>query len=356
MAERTEDVTLTVAGERHEGWTAVSVTRALDTLSGAFTLDLTDRWAGRETSFALEAGAACTVSISGETVITGWIDRLAPRIEGESHGLTITGRDRTGDLIDCSAIAKPGSWRDASIEAIAAELAQPFGVAVHAAASTGPKLRRFAIQQGETVQAAIERLCRFAGLLAITDARGDLLLTVPATGAPVERIVEGVDILGGGSEFDVSGRFSSYLVKGQSAGDDHVNGKAAAAPSGSAGDPAVRRYRPLLVVAEEQTTLANAQVRARWEASTRTAKGSTVRVTLPGWRTPAGKLRAPNTLVAIEAPRLLARGTMLVQDVELSKDERGTVSELTLVPPEAWSQLAVPETAEPSRVGRKKAA
>lgn len=151
MAEASETVTLTVGGRRHDGWTSVGVTRAIDTLCGEFTLGLTEGWADRPAAFDLEAGAACTVAVAGETVITGYIDRLSPSIDANGHAIEISGRDRAGDLIDCSAIAKPGSWSNTSIEAIASELAKPFGITVTAKASTGPKLKRFALQQSESV-------------------------------------------------------------------------------------------------------------------------------------------------------------------------------------------------------------
>lgn len=348
-----DDVTLSVGGQRHDGWTSISVTRAIDGLCGGFTLGLAERWADQPTRFVLEAGAACTVQIGGETLISGYIDSLEPSIDPESHGITISGRDRAGDLIDCSAIAKPGSWRDTSIEAIAGELARPFGITVSAMASTGPKLRRFALQQGETVQAAIERLCRFAGLLAVSNAAGNVELIQPSRGAAVETFVQGGNILASSARHDVSGRFSEYLVKGQSAGDDHAHGATVAQPSGTAGDPAIMRHRPLLVIAEEQTTIANAGVRARWEASTRAGRGQSATLTVPGWRRPDGRLRACNTIVRVTSEWLFIDGPMLVQAVTFVKDGRGTVSELSLVPPEAWSQLAVSETAAPSRVGKK---
>ena len=358
MADPQEAVTLAVGGGRHEGWTSIRVTRAIDSLASSFSLELTERWADRPTRFTLEAGVSCAVEIGGETVITGYIDTLDPGIDPQQHSIAIGGRDRAADLIDCSAIATPGSWRGASLEAIAAELAKPFGITVTARAPTGPPLRQFALQQGESVQAVIERLGRFAGLLAVSTPAGMVELIAPAESAPVMTLIEGVNILSASATHDVTGRFSDYLVKGQAAGDDHVNGRTVAGPSGSATDPAVKRHRPLLLIAEEQSTLANLAVRARWEASTRAGRAQTAQVTLLGWRRPDGALHAPASTVTLDAPSLFMTGAMLVQQVALVLDERGEVAELTLVPPAAWSQLPVPEKAEASHVGkhRKRAA
>ncbi len=350
MAERSETVTLTVDGMRHDGWTDIEITRAIDAMVGTFRLELTERGADRSTAFPLEAGAACTVSIGDEVVITGWIDQLGPVLEAQTHTITISGRDRAADLVDCSAIAIPGSWRDTRIEQIAAELARPFNLTVIARADTGPALRRFALQQGETVQAALERLCRFAGLLAISTPEGNVELIEPERSGAIERIEEGVNLLGGSAAHDVSQRYSDYLVKGQASGDDTASGKTVSQPKASAKDPAVRRYRPLLLIAEDQATSANLERRVAWEASVRAGRAQPITIRAAGWRRPDGQLRAPNTIVAVTAPSLFAAGELLVQSVRLTQGAAGTLSELECVPPAAWSQLAVPETAQASRI------
>lgn len=353
MADRDDMVTLIVGGERHQGWTAVRISRALDTLVGSFDVTLTERWADQPARFTLEAGSPCRVEIAGTTVIDGWIDALSPSIDAESHAITISGRDRAADLIDCSAIATPGSWTNKSIEAIVAELAKPFGVAVHVGASTGAPLKRFALQQGESVQAVIDRLCRFRGLIAISRSDGSIELTNPAKGAPRERLVEGDNILTAAASHNVGQRFSTYIVKGQASGNDQASGKTVSAVKAEAKDPGVRRYRPLLIIAEEQSTIAALETRAKWEATTRLGKAQQVTVTALGWHAPDGQLRDRNTIVAVDAPSMFVVGDMLVQQVDYLFDDRGRTAELTLVPPEAWQQMAVPEKADPSRVGKK---
>lgn len=352
---RDDMVTLAIAGERHQGWTSVSVTRSIDALSGSFELTLTERWPDRPERFVIEAGTACRVEISGETVIDGYIDRLSPEIDGQSHMITVSGRDRTGDLVDCAAIASPGSWSNRSVEAILTELAAPFGVTVKAEVSTGAPLKKFALQPAETVGQVIERLCRQRGLLAIAEPGGVLALTRPNAGAPVETIREGVNLLAGSGNFDVSNRFSDYRVKGQASGDDQANGKTVAAPSGKASDPGVKRYRPLIVIAEDQATLKSCETRALWEASTRAARSRAVSVTVNDWHGADGRLRACNRQVAIDAPSLFANATMLVEAVTFTFDQSGRKTVLGCVPRDAWQPEPVTEDAQPSRVGKGKA-
>jgi prophage tail gpP-like protein len=349
-----EKVELAIGGSLYAGWTEVSVTRALDTLSGTFSLTLAPRAATADGDFPINEGDKCRLLIGGEPVIDGWVDVVTPSVSGSDHGVTVTGRDRTADLADCSAIHKPGSWKNVKLEAIAAELTRPFGISVTAKASTGKAIVKFALQQGETVQAALERLLRFRGLLMVPTATGDLQIVTPDAGAPELVLEYGVNIKSASTAFDASQRFSQYLIKGQAPGNDHHHGKAVSQISSTASDPGITRYRPLLIVAEEQGDGASLAVRAKFEAGVRAGKGITATIEQLGWRVkPGGKLCAPNLRARVKCAAIkLADEAMLVSAVTLTKSDAGTTATLTLNPPGAWQQLAEPEQA-PKKKGAK---
>lgn len=342
-----EPVQLAIGGRLYSGWTSVSVSRSLEELSGQFDLSLAGKGEAADAApTTLQPGDACEVRIGGEVVVNGWVDAVNPSIGAEEHGFSVVGRDRTGDLVDCSAIHKPGSWRNVRIEAIAAELTKPFGIAVEAIASTGAPLKRFAIQQGESVHAALERLLRFRGLLMTTTPTGDLQLVTPDAGAPIAVLELGRNILTAGAGFDHRERFSEYVVKGQAAGDDSAHGKAVSQISGRAIDPGVRRYRPMLIVAEEQSDGGSAITRARWEAGVRAGRSVSAELTVPGWRSqPGGPLWRPNTRVTLRsaATSMPDELLMITSATFVKNDDEGTVTRLKLAPPEALQQLAQPE-------------
>lgn len=342
---------LKIASQRYEGWTAMRITRSIESICGDFAFEIAAREFTGAQRWPLRTGDACAVEVDGETVITGYVDAIDPQVDDRGYGITLTGRDRAGDLVDCSAIAKPGSWTGKSIEAIAAELAKPFGIDVVAKADTGEKVKRFALQQGETVYAAIERLARYRGLLAVSSPVGHVELIQPGQGAIVAELVEGRNIVAGRATHDARDRFSDYVVKGQASGDDNANGKAVSAVKAEARDPAITRHRPLLIIGEDQSTTANLRKRAAWEASTRAAKAQRATLTVPGWRAPSGQLWRPDQRVGVKAPFLLVEGTLLITEVTLAKDDRGTVADLTVTPPEAWSLLPVSESADASAIG-----
>lgn len=343
--------TLTLGGRAHSGWSELRLTRSIESLAGEYEFTLSARDYSDQPRWPLRTGEACSVAIGGTLVATGFVDALNPSYDGQGHDIRLSVRDATADLIDCSAIASPGSWSGRKVEAIIAELVKPFGIAFDAPAETGAPVKKFALQQGETVFAAIDRLARYRGLLPVTSPEGRLQLVKPDTGGAVARLVEGVNIIAGSAIHDARDRFSKYIVKGQAAGDDRANGKAVAAVRGEARDSAMARYRPLLIIGEEQATPAELKARAAWEASVRAGRAQRATLTVAGWHRDDGQLWTPNVRVMVSAPGLFVEGLLLVSEVALVKSNGGTTAELTVTPAEAWSLMPVKEGADPSALG-----
>lgn len=337
-----EEVELAIGGKLYSGWTDVVIERSLDTISGAFNLSVAWKGDAAGAELVIVAGDRCQLRVGGEDVIDGWVDRVMPSASAEDHKIAIAGRDRTADLADCAAIAKPGSWRKTRLEEIAAALTKPYGIKVSAKVSTGAPIAKFALQQGETVHAALERLARFRGLLLVAAPGGDLEITEPTKNAPIAALEWGKNIKAVFGTYDDSQRFSDYIVKGQSSGDDSKHGKTVAQIRGEAKDAGVRRYRPTLIIAEDQSDGASAKKRAAWEAGVRAGRAQSIEIDVLGWRVAkGGALWRPNVRVRVKcAPAMVADQVMLVAAVRLSKGEQGTVATLTCNPREAWTPLA----------------
>lgn len=338
MAEPAPDiVTLKVAGRLFEGWKVVSVSKGIKHPAGAFALEYVQREDGPAPPTIIRAGDACEVLIGGETVITGWVDATNPAFDADGRSLRVEGRDKAADLVDCSALNTPGRWKDRTLLQIATDLAAPFGIVVTARTSVGDPFKSFALQQGETVWEALERLARFRGLLAVSTPAGAVEFITPGQVKAAFSLKQGEQIKAADAEHDARDRFSRYVLKGQSAGDDDVNGAAAAGPAASATDAAIRRHRPLLIVAEEQATLASLAARAGWEASVRAAQGQRVNITVQGWRDPAGAVWAADLVVPVSAPWVDIEGDQLIADVTFSlDDDGGSQTTLACVPPDAF--------------------
>lgn len=334
------NVTLSINGQSYGGWESVTINRGIKQLCGDFTLTASDRWPGNWAGQPIKPGMACTVSIDGELVTTGYVGRSNPRFDESSHIVSIRGRDMTADLVDCSAIHQSGHWRGVGLLQIAQDLAAPFGVRVIAAADPGVPFRDFAIQEGETAFEALSRAAAMRGLLPVSDSTGVIVLTRAGSSRHAVDLIQGVNIKAAEGDYSIDDRFSVYITKGQRRGTDDDTGapELLSGPSGSVTDDGVPRYRPMVILAEDQGDGVTFRQRAQWERNVRRGQGKVARVTVYGWREfgDRGELWQPNRTVRIVAPWLWLDDVLLISGVTYSKSERGTVADLELTDPLAF--------------------
>jgi len=337
-----DEISIRIAGKIFTGWKTASITRGIDAMVGHFSLSLSERWPGDPDQWGIEAGDACSLFIGEDKVMTGWVDTAEYSLDAERHPLTVTGLESTIDLTDCSAIHRPGSWKKRKLEQIAADLTAPFGIKVVAEASTGEAFAAFALQQGESVFEAIDRMARQRGVLPVTGPDGELRLIKPGQIAAGYALEVGAAIEAISFTNSVADRFSDYVVKGYSS-----DGKTR--PKASAKDPGVARYRPLLIVNDDASSTSSLEARARHEAQTRAGRGQQVQITVSSWRAEDGQLYAPDRLTPVTAPIVGIKGQLLVYSVTWRRDETGTRADLMLTGKDAFSQLAIAPKAKRRR-------
>ena len=85
-------VSLLIGRRRHQGWSEATVTRSLETISGAFTVTLSEREPGATAPRPIRRGDACQLVLDGDLVITGWVDTVTIDLRGQQpHHLRDTG-------------------------------------------------------------------------------------------------------------------------------------------------------------------------------------------------------------------------------------------------------------------------
>jgi len=323
------DVSLYIDNMIYSGWTSLSIKRSLEAAAGSFSLTLTERWesgsAPSYTAWPIYDGDNAVVKIGNDIVITGYVDDVSISLSSTGHSITVSGRDLTEDIVDCSAINRPGQWLNRTLEQIASDLCGPFGVSVSSDVNTGGPIAEVIIQPGETVYQTLEKIAKGRQLLITSTADGKLVFTQSSKNVLPVTLLEGENILTCEASFSSKDRFSSYTVEGQP---DSVCGYVFC--KASASDAAVPRYRPLLVIAEEKANQAYCKNRAVWESLVRAAKAVSASVTVQGWRTPSGDLWAVNNLINISAPSIRIDGALLITEAEFRKDNSGTTTALVL--------------------------
>ncbi|ECP6585481.1 baseplate protein [Salmonella enterica] len=332
------NVELKVDGKIFSGWTSVTVNRSIETMAGYFDLCVNVQTSTDLSSLA--PGKPFTLSIDGQTVITGYTDGRRRQMGADSMKITIAGRDKTADLIDCAAIYKGGQWKKRTLEQIARDLCQPYGVAVRwelTDAESAAPFSSFTLDHSETVYEALGRAARARGVLITSNAAGDLVFT-RADESHSDRLVLGENLLSVDFDEDYRDRFSEYTVKGHGRSNgkvgDTVDARTIASQKGTATDSAITRYRPMIILADSKIDAQSATARALREQRRRLAKSVTFEAQLDGWTRSNGQIWMPNILAEIDASKFaIQTGPLLVSKVVLTLDDReGVKTTLTLAP------------------------
>lgn len=318
-------IEIKIGGDIYGGWKTARIERGIEQLSGSFDLEVTDLDPELDKPRSIRRGDRCEVLVDGETVIVGWVDEASPSFGEGSHGIKVSGRDTTGDLVDCSAIHKSGQWKNATLWQIVRDLCAPFKIPVYSAVSMG-KPFAFSIQEGEPVYESIERACRMQAVLPMANGKGGLLLTRAGDGPPVAILEEGVNILAASGQFSDRERYSKYIIKGSDRGcDDNASTpETHTQVRAEASDELILRYRPLIVLAESRGPNATYKERAEWECNVRQGRSSRANVTVQGWRiSRLGNLWQPNTIVQLRSPRLGVDAPLLITSLAYTEDDKG---------------------------------
>lgn len=330
-------VELLVDGQLYQGWEQASITRAMDACAGTFNLTVSDRWSPGMQPVAIEPGDTCEVRVGGQVVVTGYVDLVRPSFGADMHSIQVQGRDKSGDLVDCSAVHKPDEWKNIGLLQLAEKLAKPFGVAVKSETDLGAPLALVKLQHGETVLEAINRHAKMRKVLVMPDGKGGILLTRTGARRAALELVQGSNILRANGTLDWSERYSEYIVKGQAGYSSNTTGKTEAHASATVKDAYVDRYRPLLITCDTEANNGSTKDRATWEANTRIGKSAQASITVQGWRQGVGgSLWEPNTLIRVRSVWLGLDGEMLIRQVTFDKDASGTTTKLDVVSPQAY--------------------
>lgn len=336
-----DQISLIVNGLQFIGWKRAEITRGIEAISGDFVLEFADRWSESQEIFGINEGDSCVVRIGEEAVITGYVDTVDVELSADSHTNNLTGRDKTGDLVDCSADHSPDEWKNIKLTSLVNILALPFGIEASAAVDTGDKFPVFKLQPGESAFEAVDRACRMRAVLPVPDGAGNITITRRGTTPAKARLVQGQNVLRARKSADSTERYSQYKVLGQQGGktlDGWTDTTKRTQVLGTAADSKVARYRPLTVLAESQADLAAARKRAQWEATVRAARAVMLEVDVQGFRqTTGGPLWQPNIVVSADVPKAQVKTDFLITRVRYQQSlDQGSITTLTLMASKAF--------------------
>lgn len=355
------------------GWQVVRITRGIERMPNDFEVTFTENFPGSAAPLVAKPGDSCSVVIGTTRVLFGYINEVSPAINGTAHTITLAGRGRCQDLVDCAAYW-PGSIITAQTVLQVAKSLCSTHPDLEAVGESGPEvgdgsrlIPYLAIMLGETSWEVIDRICKIAGLLAYENADGNLVIaSVPtstdaATATSIGKraasgFAEGVNVQAAAARYTDAGRYATYTGYWYNfdplrdlPGTD-VNLISVETDAGA------RSGRNHVLLAEVGKTGAEENMRRRlkWEATRRFGQSRQVVITTDAWRDSAGQLYEPGTTMPLDLPSLhLDSAEWIVSEVTYRRDAQGTHADLLLMPLDAFApQPTLPPQQLPEDLAR----
>jgi len=342
------EIILKVNGKAYGGWTSAIIEKSMFNLSGAFGLSATDIYPGQSAKWKIKLGDQCTVEINKQKIITGYIEDIPIDYDATTHNIQFGGRDKTGDLVDCSFDGDANEWDKLSVANIIKEICKPFNISVVVHSSVNVEANSkwpdtFKANEGDTAFDLIAKLCKMKAILPISYGDGKLTLTRAGVKNKAYDVLElGKNIKKGHLEQSNKDRFQTYIVKGQGIGADAKT--AVLTYTGSVGkkiDSIITRYRPIIIFTETECDDGRCIERAKWEANLHAGKSRRLEYEVQGWTQSNGKVWPLNAMVQIKDKFLdIKNKELLIAALSFNIDSSsGTVTRMTIVDPKTFDVL-----------------
>lgn len=361
-------VSITVDGEVFEFWESANISSELTTIAPSFSLAATFSLPqGKRTLATLAVGKRVQVKIGDDVVVTGYIDKTPVNYSASSVTISISGRSKTEDLVDCSVIPKDTSididnshkwgnftevvtgeviqppaltathWSNTSMCKIIAQLAGSYGVKFVDQSGFDTVVKSFGTDGVDTVLKTLQNLTAKNKLIFCGDEYGNLVLVsvgYKKNGKPVENLILGQNILSCSANFDGSKLFSEYQVKAQENGTNSKGGQSLNSSANQINN-FFDRVRLGVSKSSGSSTITTCQDQAEFKNDYNLAQFYKTSYTIQGWRRSDGNLWKINEFVNITDSFLgFKDNLMLITKVtfDLSNGE-GMTTTLEVVPP-----------------------
>ena len=330
----------------------------LDALSNSFRFDAIAP--GRALPF--KGGESCRVIINDKPVLTGKIEVVNVSYDAGEHKISISGRDKTADLLDSTidsmddiigdnltlktVIEKVIEHIGADIKVIDEAAPEPFSLTEDIAAP----------EPGDNAFRFIEKFARRRQVLLTSNGDGDLVIAAnsgQSTQGAIQHIIGATDnnVLSSEFSFDTTGRYHVYRnttglnpVAQNAAGQSDL--ASVVNQSGGVFDYDIKEGRQLVMVPESPYGSTGCKARAVWELNVRRARGLTYSAVVTGYTVGFGsdELWQVNKLYQITDDYLGKEEQMLCNSVTFTlSSTEGSKTALGFVGQRAYTAYIEPD-------------
>lgn len=328
--------TVKINGQKFYNIKFLSLSQSLDSLVHTLSLEVYDD----QNIFSI--GKACQLFVSTDFVpevllFTGYVTTYKKSLTYNNHTCEITCESNTIDIVECTSLLKR-SFVNKPFKSLVSEICLPFGITVSFEITKNPIIKKFKFQTGETAFTAIERLCRFYGVLPRQLPNGNLLImNSNKVNIAKRNLMVGNDLKS--LEFTQTSNevFSEYIGVSQYSGEGKIWNAQTISTQAKALDVSVQRYRPQLFVAEGRLERKNLKERVQWEAQVRQGRSTQYVGVLQGALNNASVWTLGDIVTIMDERKFTLLSMVSAIEIVQTLNE-GTNIRLTFVSPNTYSQ------------------
>lgn len=333
-------ITVQLAGVNYTNFTSITVTTNIESVSSSFAFSST---AAPDNLFPIRMGDPVRIYVDGQKVLTGYIEKLSPSYDANSHMIEASGRNILCDLIDSTVGTVKEFEGEVSILDIARSVLDGIGLESVDVINQVGELETFnawdieSAEVGEKCFEFLEKFARKKQFFWHSDGDGNLVLLRASEDLFPARLVarasgEGNNIKSAYAAIDHTKRYHEYKAQGnlnQSRSDEPPS-KAANQPGQAVRDTAIRPSRVLEFNAEENSDSKTATDRAVWESNIRIAKSLTYSAVVQG-HSAGGQVWPVNVLVDVDDEIANIKDQLFVKSVIFSQSvTEGTTTRINM--------------------------
>lgn len=359
MAAQDEKIELLIGFKAFTGWDNLEVNLCIDkfdTVSFTAPFDASNK--EFRDLFRPFTFAPVDILLSGERLFTGTMVGVDPSRSVDAGTVSISAYSQPGVLGDCTAPsgfgrkgrrsavgAIPLEFQKKTLQAIAAELCEPFGIPVEFRGDPGAPFDKVRCKLEEKIHSFLVELAKQRGFVMTNDVDGTLLFWKSiAQGNPVVQFVEGVAPFPGikatFSPQEYYSEITGYApAKHRKAGNRYTALNKWLGDGVDDGSAPINAHRPMSCKFDD-TERADAPDATNAKLGRMFANMASFEIEdLPTWRDPQGNAWDPNTSISVMCPSAMiyAETELLIREVTLKQSATKLSANLNLVLPGAFS-------------------
>lgn len=337
-------IALMINGTRFLDWHQVRVTRSLEYVPWEFDCTVENPWRD-DSKRRITRGDAVKLFYGDELLLTGYVDDIDAEYDANSHKLSVIGRSKTADLVDCSGLDNP--YNNLTLAEIAAQICTPFGISVQDNAKEQKPFMAPTITSGESYFEFLEELARMRAVRLCDSPAGDLVLCKKLSELSGTVLALGRNIVRANGKKSARELFSRYHFITNNASNWGGSADDVAHPY-AADEDVIKRFRPVCVVAGFDAEADDLATRANLQKRVHRGRSESNTYIVRGWEQDNGKTWRPGMRVPVNDPYSNINDERTIMEVALVVDDSGAYTEITVMPNYVLDKLPVPaDTPEP---------